>query len=557
MVDLACQGSRPGSDTVLLRLAGAEVEFTWTIRAAKGGMTMKFNGRGPGLSRLEALELVFPFEVKTAVTSMISSRWDPDGKFRLPAIMSAPDLGQMLVRAADGQALAGRVEGSRAGKSLAVTFELPVPRPRSAIELKFSPVVLPAPDGYGDEKRWAAARRGWFDLIQQSCGASGGGVNVHGVWANNALSDPVSSVLYMLGDATILAPKLADGVSMAPILRRAVDYWIDCKTDPDGLVAYTAGGRGQNVMDSNPAVLIGAWCYVKVSSDQEWLQRRIERLEFLSRYMEQRDVDADGLIESKQSGNSGSRPPRDPDSAWDCYNSGYKNAYVNALAYRAWLGLADLERRLGHREREQRYRDLARRLRAAFLDAFYNPETGWLAFWRSQDSKLHDLYMDAPTSLAISYGVIDRDKGREMLRRYWQALEKTGFNRFDLGVPLNLQPVPKEEMEHYTEFQHFLNGGCGVSNTSYLLDALYAVGMTQQADLILDAMLKRQKEGVFPNGGGFQNGFVDRMGGGAEVFDWNGNPTGYEGHLVYCWAFLHSMLRKEQALFDRVMPPAN
>ena len=264
MVDLACQGSRPGSDTVLLRLAGAEVEFTWTIRAAKGGMTMKFNGRGPGLSRLEALELVFPFEVKTAVTSMISSRWDPDGKFRLPAIMSAPDLGQMLVRAADGQALAGRVEGSRAGKSLAVTFELPVPRPRSAIELKFSPVVLPAPDGYGDEKRWAAARRGWFDLIQQSCGASGGGVNVHGVWANNALSDPVSSVLYMLGDATILAPKLADGVSMAPILRRAVDYWIDCNTDPDGLVAYTAGGRGQNVMDSNPAVLIGAWCYVKV-----------------------------------------------------------------------------------------------------------------------------------------------------------------------------------------------------------------------------------------------------------------------------------------------------
>lgn len=96
-----------------------------------------------------------------------------------------------------------------------------------------------------------------------------------------------------------------------------------------------------------------------------------------------------------------------------------------------------------------------------------------------------------------------------------------------------------------------------MSNTSYFLDALYAVGMTQQADMILDAMLKRQKEGVFPNGGGFQNGFVDRMGAGAEVFDWSGNPAGYEGHLVYCWAFLHSMLRKEPALFQRVLPPVN
>lgn len=81
---------------------------------------------------------------------------------------------------------------------------------------------------------------------------------------------------------------------------------------------------------------------------------------------------------------------------------------MNALAYRAWWGLADLARRLGQREREQRYRELARRLRVAYLDAFYNHETGWLGFWRSRDGKLHDLNMDAPTSPAISYGVFDR-----------------------------------------------------------------------------------------------------------------------------------------------------
>jgi hypothetical protein len=68
------------------------------------------------------------------------------------------------------------------------------------------------------------------------------------------------------------------------------------------------------------------------------------------------------------------------------------------------------------------------------------------------------------------------------------------------------------------------------------------------------AQSKRQKDGAFPNGGGFQNGFVDRMGPGAEVFDWNGKPAGYEGHLVYCWAFLHSMLLKDPAIRHRARP---
>jgi hypothetical protein len=544
--------SAPDAATIRYELAlatGARV--IWVVASRADGLSMSVSGEGDLSTAVDRVELVFPFEPRTAVTSVISDTWTPEGKFRIPAIVSAPDLGQMVVSCAEEPGLVGRVEGSRAESWVTVTFELPVPRKGRALELRFSPVVLPRPAGYKDTRRWKAARRGWFNLIQQSCGASGGSREVIGVWANNVLSDPVSSVLYMLGDATLLVPELAPGVSMAPILRRAVDYWIDFKTDPEGLVAYTAGGKNQNVMDSNPAVLIGAWCYVKASGDREWLSRRIGSLEHLSRYLEGRDVDADGLIESKQSGDSGSRPPRDPDCAWDCYASGHKNAYVNALAYRAWQGLAELEERLGRSDAAARYRLLSDRLKAAFLEAFTNPETGWLGFWRSRDGKLHDLHMDASTSFAVDYGVVDGERGREMLERFWSALEKTGFWRFDLGVPLNLRPVPREEMEHYTEFQQFLNGGCGVSNTSYLLNALYLVGMTPQADMVLEAMLRRQSEGVYPNGGGFQNGFVDQMGGGAEVYDWSGNPAGYEGHLVYCWAFLHSMLLKEPTLRER------
>jgi hypothetical protein len=381
------------------------------------------------------------------------------------------------------------------------------------------------------------------------------------------LSDPVSSVLYMLVDATLLVPELAPGVTMPPILRRSVEYWMDHKTNADGLIAYTAQGTAgkdapdgkqtfeagtQNVMDGNPAVLIGAWGYVKASGDTDWLKARIKGLETLSAYLERHDTDGDGLVESKQSGNSGSRPPRDPDCAWDCYNSGHKNAYVNTMVYRAWRGLAELEGRLERTKQEQHYRQKADKLKAAFLPAFYNAETGWLGFWRSRDGVLHDIWTDATTSYAINYGLIDKAKGREMLEKYWSALKQTGFTRFDLGVPVCLRPVPREEMEAYFDFKQFLNGGCCVSNTSYLLNALYMVGMTDEADLILTTMLKRQQEGAFPNGGGFQNGFVDHMGQGAEVFDWDGNPAGYEGHLVYCWAFLHSMLLKDPALRERV-----
>lgn len=541
-------------------------QLKWEIVVLDGKLTIQILSNDDLSSEVDKIELVFPFNPRKAVTSIISSNWTEDGRFRLPVIMSAPDIGQMLLKSIENKEITGFTEGSRQAGWVKIKIELPVPSGKSVSGLEFSPVILPMPNGYSDEKKWKAARRGWFNMIQQSCGASGGGKEVAGVWANNVLSDPVSSLLYMLSDATLFVPELAPGVTMPPILLRAIDYWIDFKTTDYGMVGYTAGGtpasendRGdpdhndknyspgmhQTVMDSNPSVIIGAWSYVKISSDMDWLKRRIKDLEFIAQFMINRDIDDDGIIESRQSGNDGSRPPRNPDMAWDCYTSGHKNAYINILAFRAFNDLADLEKQLGDNTKEQKYRYQAKRIKDAFYETFYNPDSGWLGLWRSKDGNLHDIYSDIATSFAVSYGLIGKKQGKVMLQQYWKALESTGFNRFDLGVPVSIRPVPRQEMEEYFEFQQFLNGGCCVSNTAYLLDALYKTGMTQQADTILDAMLNRQEKGVFPNGGGFQNGFVDRMGYGAEVFDWKGNPAGYEGYLVYCWAFIHSMLRAE------------
>jgi hypothetical protein len=104
-------------------------------------------------------------------------------------------------------------------------------------------------------------------------------------------------------------------------------------------------------------------------------------------------------------------------------------------------------------------------------------------------------------------------------------------------------------------FQQYLNGGCCVSDAYYFITALYMVGENEKADRILKAMIKRQVQGVFPNGGGFQNGVVDRYPDGAEFYDWQGNTCGYEGHLVYSFSFLQSVFLREPCFRERVLRP--
>jgi hypothetical protein len=144
-----------------------------------------------------------------------------------------------------------------------------------------------------------------------------------------------------------------------------------------------------------------------------------------------------------------------------------------------------------------------------------------------------------------------------MLEILVAALAATGFNRFDLGIPSLFRPIDPQLYfgNSPNEWPYYLNGGCCVSNTSYWLNALYLCGMTADADRILDAMLRRQCDGVFPNGGGFQNGIIDRYPDGAEFFTWDGKTAGYEGHLVYSWTWLHALFAREGLYEAKVLKP--
>jgi Bacterial alpha-L-rhamnosidase 6 hairpin glycosidase domain len=547
-----------------------ETVLEWRLRSAAGALKMTLRLTGSAPSRLEGLELLFPFDPRVAATTLLPSSWDADGYLHLPAVVSAPDFGQMLLTAAPRASLRGRLVGSRANHTVDFTLELPIPRSGETISLSLDPVRLPVPAGLKDKSLWRAARRGWFNAFQPS--AQWGDQGNHfsapaGILANNVVSDPVSCLLHVWADQALLTPRFSSDIRLPNLVQRTVDWWLDNRTKPSGeVIAYWDHA---NMLDANASPLIAAWDYVEATRDRRWLARRIERLEFIAEYLVKRDVDDDGLVESTHSGNAGTLiEPMRAGSAFDTINAGHKDAYCNALIYRAWRCLSDLEKQLKRPEQQARYARRADRLKAAYARTFLNPKTGWLAWWKSEDGELHDLSSPMISSLAICYGLIEPPQGRQVLDRLWNKIEAVGFKRFDLGVPITLTPVrrgdylmgisgcgvPTKEDGSDT-FGQYLNGGCLVLDAVHLITALHIVGEGAKGDRILHAMLDRQERGVFPNGGGFQNGVVNEYPHGAEFYTWEGQTCGYEGHLTYSFSFLQAVLLREPAFRARLLRP--
>jgi hypothetical protein len=539
-------------------------ELVWEVVCEPQRLTMALSSD----RSLDEIAMVFPFNPRATMTTVLASRWAMDGTLRLPAVISAPDFGQMLLSTApedvkDEWSVArddrdtqvkGRLDGSRRRGTLDLAILWPRFLAGNRYTLEFRPVWLPTPKGLQDASLWTAARRGWFNAFQPSanhCSTEHDGDTTPGILANNVISDRVINLTHRWADAALLLPEAAPGVSFTDPVRRTLDWLLEERVRPDG---ETIGYEGRPMLDANASALIAAWDYVEATGDRRWLAWRIERLELAADFLAKRDVDGDGLIELENSGNYGEK--RGYRSAWDCYNEGHKDAYINLLAYRAWRCLADLESQVGRKERQARYVQLADRLRVPFAKTFYNPATGWLAFWKSADGQLHDYAWPVITSMAIEYGLVEPVQGRQMLARLWKKVGDVGFSRFDLGLPCTLIPVRRGDYigkscfdpmreDGTGMFGQYLNGGCCVSDAMDFLTANYMVGERERADLILHAMLERQQRG------GFQNGF----GGGGEFFTWNGMPCGYEGHLTYSWAFLQAVLLREPLFRERLYRP--
>jgi hypothetical protein len=518
-------------------------------------------------------ELLFPFDPRVTPTTVIPADWTAEGRFTFPAVLNAPDFGPMLLSVAENASgsasqparppVKGRLEGSRAEKRVDLTLELGFAR--DPLRLTLSPLLLHPPDSLKDTQMWIAARRGWLNAVQPC--ARWGEQNrpfsaPAGMLGNNVVSDPASCSLWFYADQVLWVSRIAPGVSAANSLRRTIDWWLDEKTRPDGeVICYWHYG---GFLDANAGPIIAAWDYVECTGDKKWLRGKIERIEFVADFLIRRDVDGDGLIEAVQSGNLGTLvQPKRSCAWWDALNCGHKDGYTNAVIYRAFRCLADMEGRLGRADEAERFAEAADRLKVSYARTLLNPDTGWLAWWKSADGELHDYASPTLNGIAIEYGLVGPEQGRQILAKLWAKIDAVGFKRFDLGVPPMLIPVRRgdyllpqaiglPQREDGTDtFGQYMNGGITAGHVLHFLAAHYVVGWNEPADRVLRAMLERQQRGEF------QNGVTDASMQGIDWTTWDGRPSGYEGYLADSFRFLQAVLIREPALRDRLYRPLN
>jgi hypothetical protein len=522
-----------------------------------------------------SLRLLFPFDPKVTSTTVLPSEWLDDGTFRLPAILNAPDWGPMLLSGSKGRSVVGRLEGSRAAKVIDLLLEFPEITVNEPVALTLTPLLLPPPGGLSapaSASLWPAARRGWLNTLQPC--ARWGEQNKPfsappGVLGNNVISDPASISIWFYADQAFFMPEPAPGISVMPLVRRTIDYWLDKRSrrDADGRLTGEITGYWDygDFLDAEASPLISAWDYVESTGDLDWLSSRIDRLELAADFLAARDVDGDGFVEATQSGNRGTLvQPNRSDAWWDALNCGHKDGYTNALIYRAWRSLADLERKLGRDGQAAAYTRLADRLKSVYAQILYNPATGWLSWWKSRDGEFHDYASPTLNGLAIEYGLVEPKLARAILDRLWKKMEAAGFKRFDLGVPPMLVPVLRSDYlqpdaigipsrEDGTDtFGHYMNGGITAGHVLHFLMAHYVLGdrvLASRADRVLEAMLERQQRGEF------QNGVRDATPEGIDWTTWDGKPSGYEGYLADSFRFLQAVLLRDPAIRAKFYRP--
>ena len=292
-----------------------------------------------------------------------------------------------------------------------------------------------------------------------------------------------------------LRPPLPEGISVANLVRQSIEFWITKRTRSNGEVAgYT---DYYNFLDANAGPLTAAWDYVEATNDLAWLEKTIARLEFIAEVNARRDQDFDGLVEASQSGNPRTMYIPDRSSNWlDAVNFGHKDAYANALIYRSWRCLADLEAKL-HRDKRAgallpACRSPARRLRAPTLESAHGldrglAQPGWFAPRSCQPR--HQWAGRLPT------GWWTPQQGRSIVDKLWAKMKSVGFNRYDLGIPSFLEPIPQADYclpnrlnpsdrslgspttpDGKDTFQMYQNGGISAGLGSHFLMASYRVG---------------------------------------------------------------------------------
>jgi hypothetical protein len=361
------------------------------------------------------------------------------------------------------------------------------------------------------------------------------------VLSNHAASDTCAFCYYEYADVALRTPPLAENLTALDLVRQTLEYILAGKK-AYGMPGYGAGAFPVESSDTFPSLLIAARDYVSGTRDLAWLRANYAGIKAWADKMIATDRNGNGLIEySAATGNSGSwnegKPSVRPSNWWDTIGFGHEDAYANALAYRALRGMEAMAGDLREEKDNLHYRTAADKLKAAYFTAFYNPDSGVLAGWRSADGQLHDYYFLFVNGAAIHYGLVPREKANDIMDRLMAKIKKVGYTRFDMGLPGNLVSVARKDYAHKDRrfgggsrednadgFEIYENGGATACFAYFTLAALYDLGRREEADRILLPMLAGFDQGGFEGQGA--NGMSN------DWRKWDGTPMGYEGFLT-------------------------
>jgi Mannosylglycerate hydrolase MGH1-like glycoside hydrolase domain len=448
---------------------------------------------------------------------------------RLPALLHFPDHGTFRITS-EGKRNPVLGYDAERGKRNFVTVTFPAataaaPKVEYTLEVV---AIYPGPARLAQDPRFNGYRRNFLNMFQLNPRRR--------VLANNAASDAASMTVYEYAEMALHTPPLARGFTALDLVRQTLDRYLDGMKGY-GMVGYWAGTYPYNSLDAYPSLLMAAADYVEGSKDRAWLEEHYGGLQaWAAKMMAFFDRDGDGLIEYPGSGNAGwmqKMHPANwldnirPANWWDDIGFGHDDAYSNALAYRALVGVSDLARRMGKLDEARNYARSARKLRSAYYDTFYDPATGVLAGWKSADGKLHDYYFTFINGMAVTYGLVSPAQGSRIMDRMLRKMKEVGYDRFDLGLPGNLIPIRREDYYPSPKpfvFENYENGGATACFVYFTIHALYNLGRRKEADEMLFPLLRA-----------FENGAFQGKGPNGRSYDWkswDGTPHGYEGLLV-------------------------
>ena len=351
------------------------------------------------------------------------------------------------------------------------------------------------------------------------------------VLANNSTSDACAFTLFLYAEMARKTPPLVEKLTAMDLIRNTLDQYLH------GLLGYGMVGKSNwhseyDSSDSMPSLIIAACYYALDTRDTSWAKRNYEGIKKWAARMIATDANGDGIIEYGYSGNSGSWDGSiRPANWWDTIGFGHDDAYSNALAYHACIQLAMLAKMLNKPDDNEYFDSFAVKLKNNYFTRFYNPDTGVLGGWRSENGELHDYYFTFVNGVAISYGLLEKEQAKKVMKALLDKMKDVGYTDFRMGLPGNLIPIAdKDYTAHsprwgYQKFQVYENGGATGCFVYYTIHALYKLGMEKEAEEIFIAMMESYKLG----------GFQGHCSGSNMTKDWKtwkGECWGYEGFLV-------------------------